>query len=416
MPAYGTYEPGQLLVEFKEGTPESRVQEVHKAVGATPLGEIVPGVWRTQVRPGDERWTIPRFLAFPEVRSAEFNARLHHNMVGPLRGTDLSGRRAQIKVTDPRTLTDKGLPAQWGLRRVDLCTAAGECAAWDRAQGAGIKVAVIDTGVDGEHPDLKQNLVPGINILDGKGQPNDDFGHGTHVSGIIAAAANGLGVVGVAPRAQIIPIRVLGVDGGDTAGLIAGLSFAVKRGARVVNLSLGSTQTSDIEARQMAQAMAANVVVVAAAGNEALAGNPLEYPAAIPGVISVAATRQATDDVELRFQERAAFSNYNPFVSVAAPGVDILSTVPQRPGLTSDTAYAYASGTSMAAPLVSGVVALMLSANPAMSASDVRKRLQATAGDIGDAGFDDYYGWGLVNVPAATLIATARRPRASRRH
>lgn len=159
----------------------------------------------------------------------------------------------------------------------------------------------------------------------------------------------------------------------------------------------------------MARAIAANVVVVAAAGNEALSGNPLEYPAAIPGVVSVAATRQASDDVEPKFAERAAFSNYNPFVSVAAPGVDILSTIPRRfltttsnPNDDGDgTAYAYASGTSMAAPIVSGVIALMLSAEPGLKPAQIKQKLQTTASDLGDPGFDDFYGWGIVNVPAA---------------
>ncbi len=405
-PAAGTYEPGEILVEFKEGTTEARVQEVHKAVGATPLEEIVPRVWRAGVQAGSETQTIPRFLAFPEVRYAELNARIHPQMVGGFRPAPDFRRTVQVKANDPRLVKDgPGLPGQWGLTRIDLCTADAECGAWDTAAGDGIKVAVIDTGVDLDHPDLKENLLAGKNLLEGKGLPTDDFGHGTHVAGIIAAVANSKGIVGVAPRAKIIPIRVLGVDGGNTAGLIQGLAFAVSQGARVINLSLGSAQTSDIEARQMAQAIADKVVVVAAAGNEALAGNPLEYPAAIPGVISVAATRQATNDVEPRFWEHAPFSNYNPFVSVAAPGVDIVSTVPRRFfNTTSDpgddgNAYAYASGTSMAAPIVTGVVALMLSAG--VAPAEIRRRLQGSAADIGDQGFDDYYGWGLVNVPGA---------------
>ncbi|MBM3266809.1 MAG: S8 family serine peptidase [Candidatus Sericytochromatia bacterium] len=407
-PASGAYEPGELLVEFKEGTTPARVHEVHKAVGATPLEEIVPGIWRSGVTAGKEAQTIPRFLAFPEVRFAEFNGRLHPNMWGAFRPARLPDRTAQLKPTDPRVFKDNpGLPAQWALRRIDLCKAeSGECAAWDTYRGKGVRVAVIDTGVDFDHPDLKGNLLTGANFLEGKGLPADDFGHGTHVAGIIAAVANnGKGIAGVAPEAQILPIRVLGVDGGNTAGLIQGLAFAIRNGAKVVNLSLGSAQTSEIEARQMAQAIANDVVVVAAAGNEALAGNPLEYPAAISGVISVAATRPATDDVEVRFWEHAPFSNYNPFVTVAAPGVDILSTIPRRYFATTGNpdddgnAYAYASGTSMSAPVVSGLVALMLSAG--IKPQEVRSRLVSGSQDIGDPGFDDYYGWGMINVRGA---------------
>jgi subtilisin family serine protease len=410
MPAEGSFAPGELLVEFKEGTTEARIKEVHKAVGAEPLEEIVPQVWRAGVPPGSEARTIPRFLAFPEVRFAEFNARIHTNMVGAFRPATLpKARTTQVKPNDPRLFKDTpGLPAQWALSRIGLCN-AGDCAVWDRTQGQGVKVAVIDTGVDLTHPDLAPNLLnlQGSNIIDPKASADDDFGHGTHVAGIIAAAMNNQGVVGIAPQAKIMPIRVLSVDGGDTAGLIRGLDFAVRNGASVVNLSLGSAQTSEIEARQMSQAIQKNVVVVAAAGNEALAGNPLEYPASIPGVISVAATRPATDDVEVRFREHAPFSNYNPFVAISAPGVDILSTIPKRFFIPTANpaddanAYAYASGTSMASPIIAGVVALMLSANPQLKPADVRKRLQGSAADLGDTGFDDLYGWGLVNVPAA---------------
>lgn len=418
-PASGSFEPGELLIEFREGTTAEQVQKVHQDVGATPLQEVVPLIWRAAVPRGAETDWIPRFLARPEVRYAELNARLHTNMVGAFRPAAIpaalpAGRTAQAKVTDRRFVSERAdLPGQWALRRVGLCNglgAAAECAAWDRTMGDGVKVAVIDTGVDLQHPDLRENLLQGRNYLEGgNALPADDFGHGTHVAGIIGAGANGLGVVGIAPKAKIIPIRVLGVDGGNTAGLIAGLRFAVDSGAQVVNLSLGSSQTSAIEESQMAKAIAANVVVVAAAGNEALAGNPLEYPAAIPGVVSVAATRQASDDVDAKFAERAPFSNYNPFVSVAAPGVDILSTIPRRfltttssPNDDGDgTAYAYASGTSMAAPVVSGVIALMLAANPGLKPTQVKQKLQGTAQDLGDAGFDDFYGWGVVNVPGA---------------
>ncbi len=420
-PPAGTFEPGELLIEFREGTTAEQIKKVHEAVGATPVEEVVPLVWRAAVPQGAETDMIPRFKARPEVRFAEVNAKLHTNMIGSFRPAQSgagagaradSGRALQAKVTDPRFSTDKAdLPGQWGLRRIGLCSGVGaatDCATWDATMGDGIKVAVIDTGVDLQHPDLRDNLLPGRNFLEGgSAEPTDDFGHGTHVAGIIGAGANGMGVVGIAPKAKIIPIRVLGVDGGNTLGLIQGLNYAVSSGARVINLSLGSAQTSAIEEGQMAKAIAANVVVVAAAGNEALGGNPLEYPAAIAGVISVAATRQASDDVDAKFSERAPFSNYNPFVSVAAPGVDILSTIPRRFIVTTGNpnddgnAYAYASGTSMAAPIVTGVVALMLAANPGLKPAQIKQKLQGTATDLGDTGFDDFYGWGIVNVPTA---------------
>lgn len=196
---------------------------------------------------------------------------------------------------------------------------------------------------------------------------------------------------------MIMPIRVLGADGGATSGMIQGLNWAIDHKARVVNLSLGSLQYSKSEEDAIERTIAAGIVVVSAAGNEAVDGNAVSYPAALPGVIAVGAV-----DSNLA---RATFSNYNPFVTVSAPGVDILSTIPRlfkSPGSSViDAPYAYASGTSMAAPVVSGIVALMLSAHPDWNPATVLSHLKSTARDLGPKGTDPFFGAGLVQAGAA---------------
>lgn len=310
---------------------------------------------------------------------------------------DLPHARLGIQAADPLTPGSLGLPGQWAV------AALGLEGVWARSQGEGVTVAVLDTGVDASHPDLAGNLVEGVNLVETGQPPNDDFGHGTHVAGIVGAALDGRGVVGVAPKAKVLPIRVLGVEGGTTAALIQGLDLARSRGATVVNLSLGSPQASRIEADEMARAVSRGMVVVAAAGNEALSGNPIEYPAALTGVISVAAVGlSGTDGQGQPVMVRAAFSNHNPFNAISAPGVDILSTVPLSlfPGAGSvSRGYAYASGTSMASPLVAGIAALMLGSG--VPVNQVRARLQETARDLGAPGLDDLYGAGLVQPARA---------------
>jgi subtilisin family serine protease len=345
-----------------------------------------------------------RWQALPGVRHVEEDRMLRPSWWGTWRAAlrpALPAFRLRVQGGDPLTpegAGGAGLPGQWAVG------ALGLEAVWARTQGKDIKVAVLDTGVDAGHPDLAGNLESGLNLIEGGGlPPTDDFGHGTHVAGIVGAALNGRGVVGVAPACRILPIRVLGVEGGTTAALIEGLDAARRRGAHIANLSLGSAQISRIEADEMARAVGQGMIVVAAAGNEALSGNPIEYPAALTGVISVAALGLSGKDAAgAPVMVRAAFSNHNPFNAVSAPGVDILSTVPLAlfPDATAaGSGYAYASGTSMASPLVAGVAALMLARG--LPAVQVRSRLQETARDLGAPGPDDLHGAGLVQPAAA---------------
>jgi subtilisin family serine protease len=284
--------------------------------------------------------------------------------------------------------------AQWGL------TAIQAPSAWDVSLGDGVTVAVIDTGIDLSHRDLAPNIAStGVNMLNPGGPLDDDFGHGSHVAGIIAAASNnGIGITGMAWGARILPIRVADGSGGTVYNIARGIEQAIALGAKVINVSLGNKRPSRYLKEQVDLALAKGVVIVAAAGNSALEGNALQYPAAYPGVIAVGAVgldQQALNGGQTAYV-RPDFSAFNSAVTVCAPGVDILSTVPNRFG-----EYAYASGTSMAAPFVTGTVALMLSRNPSMLPSQVLEKLQATATDLGARGLDPFYGAGLINAAAA---------------
>lgn len=272
---------------------------------------------------------------------------------------------------------------QWGLAEL------GAPGAWSLTQGAGSVVAVIDSGVDGSHPDLAAAMVRGVNTRTDRGdytEPTvDPDGHGTHVAGIIAArAGNDKGVVGVAPQASIMPVKVLGADGAGYMGdVVEGIVWAADNGADVINMSLGGPD-ADFSAPAVAYARAKGVVVVAAAGNEG--SSAPSYPAALPGVISVSALD--------RDGEVDTYSNYGTTIDLAAPGSDILSTVPDG--------YGYMTGTSMAAPHVAGVAALVDSVAPD---ADIEVVLVASARDAGPAGRDARFGAGIVAAQAAVQMA-----------
>jgi subtilisin family serine protease len=268
-------------------------------------------------------------------------------------------------------------------------------AAWSVSQGAGVVVAVVDSGTRLEHPDLAPNVwvnfreVPGNGVDDdGNGYVDDVHGvdltttssaqdlsdgngHGTHVAGIIAAAANGRGVVGVAYRARIMTVKALRADGGGTTAAVAeGIRYAAANGARIINLSLGGDQPDDRVRQAIEAAAAANVLVVCSAGNsgrdvDAKPSYPVSFAA--PNLIGVAAT------VPDAGKELGGFSNFGrTTVPLAAPGEEVLST-------TSDGGYGFKSGTSMAAPHVAGVAALMAAVAPNLSAAELRAELLQNA-------------------------------------
>ncbi|WP_129842769.1 type VII secretion-associated serine protease mycosin [Streptomyces sp. RFCAC02] len=291
----------------------------------------------------------------------------------------------------------------WSLQRVQLDRL------WAVSRGAGVRVAVIDTGVDATNPQLAGAVAAdlGADVLPpeagAEGGPTvDPVGHGTKVAGIIAAReADDSGFTGLAPDATIIPIRQNDGEGGGTvAGLIEGIAHAVAAGADVINISQDVDQvlTDDSALAAAVQAaIDAGAVVVASVGNEGADGRERRtYPAASPGVLAVAASD--------RNNERAPFSQAGDFVDIAAPGVDMVSTVPGG-GQCVD------NGTSFAAPYVAGVAALLCAARPDWTPQQVIAQLQQTAERPGP-GPDDAIGWGVVD-PVRALTELPAEPAAT---
>jgi len=279
----------------------------------------------------------------------------------------------------------------WGINRIDAENV------WVDNNADSIKVGIIDTGISNTHPDLLINIKGGVNTIQALNGWNDDNGHGSHVAGIVAALNNSIGVVGAGPDIHLYAIKVLNRNGsGWISDIIEGLQWAIDHNMQVVNLSLGASTGNQSFHNAIIATKNAGIVVVAAAGNS---GGSVIYPAAYPEVIAVSATDQ-TDTL-------AKFSSRGPEVDLAAPGVSIYSTY-------KGTAYATLSGTSMASPHVAGSAALLLFASLANSSlcdtitvdgkcdpDEVQAKLQATAVDLGAAGFDNLYGFGLVNAFAA---------------
>jgi membrane-anchored mycosin MYCP len=262
--------------------------------------------------------------------------------------------------------------------------------AWTITKGAGQIVAVIDSGVDAAVPQLAGHVLAGFDAAAGHGTADADcLGHGTFVAGIIAAqSVNGIGFVGVAPGAVILPVRQTDSGSRGTAdGMASAIRWAVNSGAKVINVSAASQFTSTQLAEAVDYATKGDVLIVASVSNDAQSGNPKAYPAAYPGVVAVAAIGQNG--------QRADFSETGGYVSVAAPGANVLSVGPRGNG------HLVGNGTSFAAPYVTGVAALVRAAHPNLSAAQVKHRLEATADHPSSTLPDPQLGWGVVNPYAA---------------
>jgi serine protease len=306
-------------------------------------------------------------------------------------------------------------PANGGIRMQD---------AWDVERGdPNVIVAVLDTGVAYEDsgrfklaPDLTGvSFVPGHNFVDDDSHPNDDHGHGTHIAGTIAQSTdNGLGVAGIAFGCSIMPVKVMDANGtGDHFAIAAGIHFAVENGARVLNLSFGSSGDSRTLRNAVAWAYQQGATIVCSAGNDFRNGNPRIYPAAYDDYcIAVGAIRY-----DLR---RAPYSSTGSYVDVVAPGGDaqvdqngdgyadgiLQQTFSQEPG---NFAYWFLQGTSMATPHVSGLAALLISRGVTRP-DKVAQAIKTTARDLGPTGWDPEYGWGLIDASAALALPVEDDP------
>lgn len=431
LPVHPDFDPGEVIIKYREGDIASRIGRGFRAraeLQAIDFSPAVdadtrsPGANTSKWRFGDDtlrrKWQTLNYIKSlnqqPEVEFAEPNYRYYHYEITP---------------------NDEYFGLQQHYRQINLPQA------WEETTGnPDVIVAVIDTGVLLDHPDLQGQLVSGYDFISDPGNAADGDGidpnpydagdggfagsssfHGTHVAGTVAAASNnGTGVSGVAWGSRIMPLRALGVDGGSTYDLLQAIRFAAgiandsgtvpARPATIINMSLGGAGRSQAIQDAILQARQRGVIVVAAAGNES--SDIPSYPAAYEGVISVAAVGPGNNITD--------YSNFGPFVDVAAPGGDlgvdvdgdgytdgVLSTAgDDADGFTQHT-WEFKQGTSMAAPHVAGVIALMKARSPGITPAGIDRLLREgrLTIDLGDAGRDNLYGWGVIDAYKSVLAA-----------
>jgi len=394
--------PGQFIVELRPGVDRDAFINEHRAA-AFHHYTLING-FAAQM----SRAAADRLAADAQVRSvhADLVVRAFAKPSTPPGGGGGSGGGGSSCPDTSSAMSDPQI-VPTGVNRI------GASSAWTSGTGAGVKVAVIDTGVDLCHPDLKANIKGGVNLL-AKKPPTDDHGHGTHVAGIIGAVDNAFGVVGVAPEAALYAVKVLDKDGaGSLSTAIKGLEWAAKNQMKVANLSLGAfdfSLGSGPMCTAVANAVAAGVTVVAAAGNsafEALYFTPANCPDSltVSAFVDLNGSPGGSGSVTileiLEYDDTFAdsFSNYSDYcwdldgdsqcsdadtliVSLMAPGVEIFSTLPtssvtlnEPTSANKQLNYDTLTGTSMAAPHVAGAAALYRGANPGATANQVRAAL-----------------------------------------
>jgi len=365
-----------VIIGFKEKPNESDIEMITKVGGTT---RRIYGIINAISAMVPEN-TIDNIRKNPRVEYIEIDEKVfaHTNVNDNIP----VGTCQEIKTLKQMT--------PWGINRIGsrLVNAMGNT-------GQGIKIAILDTGIDKEHEDLSKNFKGGYNFVENNTDLTDLNSHGTHVAGIIAAEDNDVGVIGVAPDAHIYSVKVLDYAATGTASdLVSGIEWSIENNMDIINMSLGSDEDSISFRRSIEKAYNSGVLVIAAAGNNGNGmgtGDSMDYPSKYDGVISVGAT-----DIN---DKRAKFSSTGPKLEISAPGVDIPSTLPKNK-------YGTLSGTSMAAPHVAGVAALVMNANPGMTNTEVRIRLQITAQNIAKNGTKakDWYGYGLVDAVKSVSI------------
>ncbi|MCV0403147.1 MAG: S8 family serine peptidase [Chloroflexi bacterium] len=386
-PPAGEIVPGEVVVKWRDA---GRGPEVARTRGLAIVAELgapgkgMPAVVSTKGRPVAD--VLAELRADPNVAYAEPNYAV-------ALAVD-EGSTAAVSVNDPKTA------GQYSLDRMRVRDA------WSLSKGGDGVVAVLDTGVQANHPDLSGRVLPGYDFVNNDSDAADDNGHGTWVAGIIAAKPNdGYGIAGISWSDKILPVKIMNREGrGDTADLTSGIVWAADHGATVINLSVGGFPSSSYVQDAVNYAWNKGVVLVGAAGNNGIQED--FYPAAFPNVVSVSATQ--VDD------EFSHWSSYGPKVDVSAPGASVQTTnctVCTYAGHDTWGDHTYISGTSFATPNVAGVVALIRARYPTYTPAQVVSRLTSTVDDLGYAGYDIRYGRGRVNAYRAlggSISAPAR--------
>jgi thermitase len=355
--------PGEILVKFKPTVQRQDVRRQRLAQVQGNVARTIPALdlLTVKVPLGSEQEAIARLNSLGEVAYAEPNYVVY----------------ALDVPNDPYYVS------QWSLPKIYLP------AAWNISQGNGTIIAILDTGIDLDHPDFNctvsgglSKLTTGYNVLAPLNPPDDDNYHGTHVAGIAGACTNnGLGVAGVAPQARLMPVKVLNNLGkGTYDGVAAGIIYAVDHGAKILNLSLGASTTSTTLANAVNYAYSKGALLIAASGN--IGAPSIYYPAAYENVVAVGSTNPGDD--------LSTFSNYGAGLDLVAPGSSIYST------FIGD--YGSLDGTSMATPHVAGLAGLIWSVAPNSTHNQVRQMMQNTAQDLGTPGWDQYFGYGRINA------------------
>ncbi len=358
--------PGEIIVQMKKGTSKKEEEELFKKSDLKVKEEI------SQIK--------TKLVSVPEDKRGEILEKLSKN--------------SKVEFAENNYLAEGGIipddpkyPSQWHLPKISAPIG------WDLNTGSeGVVIGVIDSGIDPTHPDISSKLVPGYNFLSNNTDTHDVLGHGTKVSGTASAISNNsVGVAGVTWKNKIMPLVVLdSTNYASYYNISRAITYAADHGAKVLNISIGGTSSSSTMQSAVDYAWQKGIITVACAHNYST--DTPYYPAALQKVIAVSAT--TSTDI------KASFSNFGSWIDVSAPGSGILTT-------TNGGGYGSVSGTSFSSPITAGALALIFSINPNFTPDQAQNVLFTSADDLGEAGFDTYYGWGRVNIGAAAQLASS---------
>lgn len=365
------YARGRILVEPRSGMSNDELEQILKVHGGKRRKIGQSNLQVVDLPAGmSEQAIVEQLRSNPALKSVELDRRV----------------KSTLAVTDPY------VGSEWHLSKI------GAPSAWDTTQGAGVTIAILDSGVDGTHPDLVPNLVPGFNVYSNNTDTSDVCGHGTAVAGSAAARGNnGIGVAGVAGQAKIMPIRIAYFDTARNScyayvsTIVSGITYAADHGARIANISYGPLAGSAAIQSAAQYMKSKGGLVFVSAGNNGVDEN------ITPTTTLIAVSASDSADA------KTSWSSYGSFVSLAAPGAGIWTT--SKGGI-----YQGWNGTSFASPIAAGVAALMMAAAPSLDGAQIEQTLFSTAVDLGAAGRDTLFGYGRVDAAAGVKAVLAKVP------